>query len=459
METPLPRALRVNAVTVLTPQQLRQFQGGDRELMCAAIDEMGQRSKRAQGLSRPITTWAQLLCSEHRLYLSVGSPNVRGGPPTLRGLLRVGERQLYVRRDVGNQTHQQVGAGYTQIAPTCVLDFYVHESCQRRGDGRQLFDMMLAHEGLQAHQLALDRPSPKLLGFYRKHFGLASYTPQDNKFVIYDEYFARSAADPLRRRGGGGGSESAPGAGGGSAAYGRRSGAGGLARRLRDQVAAASSSAGDEPQPMQPPPPQQQQPQAAMWEPLPNKHAFTLQRSQNGSSPGSQPWQQQQQQQQQQHYAEEAPQQPLSPELQHGQNRPPPQQQFPLWQQQQQPPPQQQRHGGPWEVMAPPPSSGGFTSKLAASHHAASASRGQPLAQRAATSANIETLMGQQPLNLPHHQHQHQQPFTAGGGFGGGFGGGGRADVMGGSDYHDQVGAQREHYRRSLEQRMQRRPF
>ena len=81
-------------MTVLTPQQLRQFQGGDRELMCAAIDEMGQRSKRAQGLSRPITTWAQLLCSEHRLYLSVGSPNVRGGPPTLRGLLRVGERQL-----------------------------------------------------------------------------------------------------------------------------------------------------------------------------------------------------------------------------------------------------------------------------------------------------------------------------------------------------------------------------
>ena len=83
----------------------------------------------------------------------------------------------------------------------------MHESCQRKGDGRKLFDAMLAHEGLQPHQLALDRPSPKLIAFYRKHFGLSSYTPQDNKFVVFDEYWARTAADPLRRRGGGGNGE------------------------------------------------------------------------------------------------------------------------------------------------------------------------------------------------------------------------------------------------------------
>lgn len=28
-----------------------------------------------------------------------------------------------------------------EIEPTCVLDFYVHESCQRRGIGKELFEV------------------------------------------------------------------------------------------------------------------------------------------------------------------------------------------------------------------------------------------------------------------------------------------------------------------------------
>jgi alpha-tubulin N-acetyltransferase 1 len=30
------------------------------------------------------------------------------------------------------------------IKPMCALDFYVHESCQRAGYGKQLFEHMLA---------------------------------------------------------------------------------------------------------------------------------------------------------------------------------------------------------------------------------------------------------------------------------------------------------------------------
>ena len=49
--------------------------------------------------------------------------------------------------------------------PLCVLDFYVHESMQRRGIGRRLFDEMLRTERTEARLLGYDRPSPKLIGF------------------------------------------------------------------------------------------------------------------------------------------------------------------------------------------------------------------------------------------------------------------------------------------------------
>merc|ERR1712224_221137 len=52
---------------------------------------------------------------------------------------------------------------------------------------------MLRQEGLSAAQLAYDRPSAKFLPFLRKHFGLSKYQPQNNNFVIFDEYFAHGS--------------------------------------------------------------------------------------------------------------------------------------------------------------------------------------------------------------------------------------------------------------------------
>lgn len=77
-----------------------------------------------------------------------------------------------------------------QATVLCVLDFYVHESCQRSGIGRTLFEAMLATEGVHPAALAYDRPSPKLLAFVRKHYGLAHAVPQTNHFVIYRQFFA-----------------------------------------------------------------------------------------------------------------------------------------------------------------------------------------------------------------------------------------------------------------------------
>lgn len=76
-----------------------------------------------------------------------------------------------------------------EIMPTCVLDFYIHESVQRTGLGKQLFEAMLENESLQAHQLAYDKPSKKLLGFLKKHYNLANFVPQNNNFVIFQQFW------------------------------------------------------------------------------------------------------------------------------------------------------------------------------------------------------------------------------------------------------------------------------
>lgn len=84
------------------------------------------------------------------------------------GLLKIGKRNLFIRGDNG---------GIKEIKPLCVLDFYVHESMQRGGHGKVLFEKMLQTENITPNKLAYDRPSDKLLGFLAKHYGLKKYVP------------------------------------------------------------------------------------------------------------------------------------------------------------------------------------------------------------------------------------------------------------------------------------------
>lgn len=72
-----------------------------------------------------------------------------------------------------------------ELRPLCVLDFYVHESCQRSGIGRKLYDYMLQCEKKTPAKVAYDRPSVKFMSFLAKHFGLRQYTPQTNNFVVF----------------------------------------------------------------------------------------------------------------------------------------------------------------------------------------------------------------------------------------------------------------------------------
>lgn len=56
------------------------------------------------------------------------------GKGAVTGMLKTGEKSLYV--------FDRDGQHY-QVAPPCVLDFYIHESRQRSGFGKQLFEHML----------------------------------------------------------------------------------------------------------------------------------------------------------------------------------------------------------------------------------------------------------------------------------------------------------------------------
>jgi alpha-tubulin N-acetyltransferase 1 len=84
------------------------------------------------------------------------------------GILKVGVKKLFIRNDFG---------AIKEISPLCVLDFYVHESVQRGGQGKALFEKMLDAEGVKPEKFGYDRPSEKLLGFLAKHYGLKRFVP------------------------------------------------------------------------------------------------------------------------------------------------------------------------------------------------------------------------------------------------------------------------------------------
>ena len=89
-------------------------------------------------------------------------------------------KHLFIRVDSG---------ALREIEPLSVLDFYVHESCQRRGLGKCLYERMLRDERTVPAALAYDRPSSKFIAFLAKHYGLRDYVPQANNFVVFRKYF------------------------------------------------------------------------------------------------------------------------------------------------------------------------------------------------------------------------------------------------------------------------------
>lgn len=193
-------------ITVFDSDALRRVPRNEQDGLRHLINELGEASARAQRLPSVITTYEKLFTSSNqRLYLFA-----QGGLGV--GFVKMGVKKLFVRTETGRTV---------EMDPLCCLDFYVHESQQRRGTGKKIFEFMLCEEHVEPRKLAYDRPSPKLIGFMQKHFRLSSFVSQPNHYVVFDQYFddrppssradrsvsSRPLSSTKRRRGGGGGRE------------------------------------------------------------------------------------------------------------------------------------------------------------------------------------------------------------------------------------------------------------
>ncbi|XP_019487352.1 PREDICTED: alpha-tubulin N-acetyltransferase 1 isoform X3 [Hipposideros armiger] len=145
------------------------------------VDELGKASAKAQHLPAPITSASRMQSNRHVMYVLKDTSARPAGKGAIIGFLKVGYKKLFVLDD--REAHNEV-------EPLCILDFYIHESLQRHGHGRELFQYMLQKERVEPHQLAIDRPSQKLLKFLNKHYNLETTVPQVNNFVIFEGFFA-----------------------------------------------------------------------------------------------------------------------------------------------------------------------------------------------------------------------------------------------------------------------------
>ncbi|KAK2098201.1 Alpha-tubulin N-acetyltransferase 1 [Saguinus oedipus] len=126
------------------------------------LDKLGKTSAKAQNLSAPITSASRMQSNRHVVYILKDSLARPAGKGAIIGFIKVGYKKLFVLDD----------------QPLCILDFYIHESVQRHGHGRELFQYMLQKERVEPHQLAIDRPSLKLLKFLNKHYNLETTVQQ-----------------------------------------------------------------------------------------------------------------------------------------------------------------------------------------------------------------------------------------------------------------------------------------
>uniref|UniRef100_UPI00358EC44C alpha-tubulin N-acetyltransferase 1 isoform X2 n=1 Tax=Myxine glutinosa TaxID=7769 RepID=UPI00358EC44C len=148
------------------------------------VDEMGNASAKAQNLTCAVTSVARLMASKHTLYILKDTSDY-GGKGSVIGFLKVGRKTLFILDEKGD---------HKELEPLCVLDFYVHESQQRQGHGRRLFQHMLQEQRMLPKHLAIDRPSSKFLSFLWQHYGLHKTIPQTNNFVVFEGFFHEQPA-------------------------------------------------------------------------------------------------------------------------------------------------------------------------------------------------------------------------------------------------------------------------
>ncbi|TPX74839.1 hypothetical protein CcCBS67573_g03904 [Chytriomyces confervae] len=233
-----------DTVSILAPNSIPQSLPALQHLI-SIVDFLGHASARAQGLRSPVTSIAKLHHNPtHKLYIMKMDPdpppaqpqdsqpvsesyvalehetklNEEDGiesnnntndaslehhhhhhheqraayspPSQVVGLLKIGVKNLFVSDEYGRQI---------QISLLCVLDFYIHDSVQRCGYGKRLFEYMLETEQTTAAKLAYDRPSPRMMSFLKKHYALHDFISQANNFIIFKQFGLSGVSPDIRR--------------------------------------------------------------------------------------------------------------------------------------------------------------------------------------------------------------------------------------------------------------------
>lgn len=161
-----------------------------RKIVSDVVDDMGRASAVAQELKSPITSAEKLSRSDHAVYLM--TEKISRDCFIAVGLLKMGWKNLYLFEKNGSRSVDEA------IPVYCLLDFYTHETRQRRGYGVKLVKYMLNDNKTQARRLAVDQPTYQLLRFLRKHFGLYKLVDQGNKFTIFEEFFENDTGSGVR---------------------------------------------------------------------------------------------------------------------------------------------------------------------------------------------------------------------------------------------------------------------
>lgn len=152
------------------------------EKLDGVIDRLGVASARAQGLAHAITSATKVKTLGHTVYLLTDLDSNR-----VLGFAKTGRKKLFL-----HDWHGKL----VELTPICLLDFYVHESCQRSGCGIKMMSAVLKNENINAYELAIDRPSAKCISFFAKHYNLREYRDQANNYVVFKQFFTREAPSP-----------------------------------------------------------------------------------------------------------------------------------------------------------------------------------------------------------------------------------------------------------------------
>eukprot|EP00731_Ephydatia_muelleri_P024655 Em0016g926a len=129
-------------------QSSNKWDNGEKNV-ATVIDALGAASAKAQGLNSVITTAQKFISSNQVLYI-MKDGDCNNGKGAAVGMIKVGLKVLFLADRVLHE-----------VEPLCVLDFYVHESRQRTGCGKKLFEAML----------------------------------EANNFVVFDQFFTTTCVD------------------------------------------------------------------------------------------------------------------------------------------------------------------------------------------------------------------------------------------------------------------------